>query len=44
MEFSKYENFKETTQKLEERLLFGCYPELEQYPDWNDKINYLKEI
>ena len=44
MEFSKYENFKETTQKLEERLLFGSYPELEQYPDWNDKINYLKEI
>lgn len=44
MEFTKYENFKETTQKLEERLLFGSYPELEQYPDWNDKINYLKEI
>lgn len=44
MEFNKYENFKETTQKLEERLLFGSYPELEQYSDWNDKINYLKEI
>ncbi len=44
MEFAKYENFKETTQKLEERLLFGSYPELEQYSDWNDKINYLKEI
>lgn len=44
MEFNKYENFKETTQKLEERLLFGSYPELEQYLDWNDKINYLKEI
>jgi predicted AAA+ superfamily ATPase len=44
MEFAKYENFKQTTQKLEERLLFGSYPELEQYPDWNDKINYLKEI
>jgi predicted AAA+ superfamily ATPase len=44
MEFSKYQNLKETTQKLEERLLFGSYPELEQYPDWNDKISYLKEI
>jgi predicted AAA+ superfamily ATPase len=44
MEFAKYENFKETTQKIEERLLFGSYPELEQYSDWNDKINYLKEI
>jgi predicted AAA+ superfamily ATPase len=44
MEFSEYENYKETTNKLEERLLFGSYPELEQYPDWNDKISYLKEI
>lgn len=44
MEFSKYENHKETIQKLQERLLFGSYPELEQYPDWNDKINYIKEI
>ena len=41
MEFAKHENFKETTLKLEERLLFGSYPELEQYPDWNDKISYL---
>lgn len=44
MEFANYENLKETTQKLGERLLFGSYPELEQYPDWNDKINYIKEI
>lgn len=44
MEFANYENYKETTQKLEERLLFGSYPELEQYPEWKDKINYLKEI
>jgi predicted AAA+ superfamily ATPase len=43
-EFSEFENYKETTIKLEERLLFGAYPELEQYPDWNDKINYIKEI
>ncbi len=44
MEFSEFENYKETTVKLEERLLFGSYPELEQYPDWKDKITYLKEI
>ncbi len=44
MEFSNIENYKETTAKLEERLLFGSYPELEQYPDWNDKIDYIKEI
>jgi uncharacterized protein len=44
MEFANHENYKETTQKLEERLLFGSYPELEQYPDWKDKISYLKEV
>ena len=44
MEFSKNENYKETTQKLEERLLFGSYPELEQYQEWKDKISYIKEI
>ncbi|MEC4003536.1 ATP-binding protein [Flavobacterium sp. SUN052] len=44
MEFSTQENYKITTSKLEERMLFGSYPELEQYPDWNDKINYIKEI
>ena len=44
MEFSKQENYKTTTSKLEERMLFGSYPELEQYPDWTDKINYIKEI
>jgi len=44
IEYSEFENYKETTQKLEERLLFGSYPELEQYPNWNDKINYIKEI
>jgi predicted AAA+ superfamily ATPase len=44
LEFSKFENYRETVGKLEERLLFGSYPELEQYPDWKDKQNYLNEI
>ena len=44
MEFSKQENYRTTSSKLEERMLFGSYPELEQYPDWTDKINYIKEI
>ena len=44
MEFSEFQNYKETTIKLEERLIFGSYPELEQYPDWNNKISYLKKI
>ena len=44
MEFTKQEDYKETISKLEERMLFGSYPELEQYPDWNVKTDYLKEI
>ena len=44
MEFSQFENYKQTTEKLEERLLFGGYPELTQYDSWNEKIVYLKEI
>jgi predicted AAA+ superfamily ATPase len=28
IEFSNYENYKNTAEKLEERLLFGGYPEL----------------
>jgi predicted AAA+ superfamily ATPase len=44
IEFSEYENYKQTTENLEQRLLFGSYPELEQYPDWNDKQDYLFEI
>jgi uncharacterized protein len=44
LEFAPYENFKQTTEKLEERLLFGSYPELEQYTTWDEKKNYLFEI
>jgi len=44
MEFSVQENYKQTTENLEERLLFGGYPELIQYPDWEDKKEYLFEI
>lgn len=44
MEFAEYENFKQTSQHLEQRLLFGGYPELEQYLDWNEKQDYLFEI
>jgi len=43
IEFSEKENYKQTIENLEQRLLFGGYPELEQYPDWGDKkITYLK--
>lgn len=44
MEFSLYENYSETISKLEERLIFGSYPELGEYSNWEDKESYLKEI
>jgi len=44
IEFSQFENYKQTTEKLEERLIFGGYPELTQYDSWNEKTVYLKEI
>jgi hypothetical protein len=44
MEFATDEDYMKTTSKLEERLIFGGYPELEQYEDWNEKINYLDGI
>lgn len=44
MEFAEVENFKQTTENLEEKLLFGGYPELVQYENWEDKKDYLFEI
>ena len=44
MEFSIQENYKQTTENLEERLLFGGYPELVHYEDWVEKKEYLYEI
>ena len=44
IEFSQQENYKQTTENLEKRLLFGSYPELEQYENWDDKEDYIYEI
>ncbi|WP_051234347.1 ATP-binding protein [Flavobacterium denitrificans] len=44
IEFSQKENYKQTIENLEERLLFGGYPELIQYDNWEDKKDYLFEI
>jgi predicted AAA+ superfamily ATPase len=44
MEFSPYQNYLTTTEKLEERMIFGSYPELEHLSDWKDKENYLYGI
>ncbi len=44
LEFSPHENYFDTVGKLEERLIFGSYPELEQFIDWNEKASYLEGI
>ena len=44
MEFSEFENYKNTNDNLEMRLIYGGYPELEQYESWYDKKEYLQEI
>jgi uncharacterized protein len=44
IEFAEKENYKQTTENLEQRLIFGSYPELEQYDDWENKEDYIGEI
>ncbi len=44
IEFSQHENYKDTTENLEQRMIFGAYPELEQYETWQEKQEYLMEI
>jgi len=44
MEFALEEDYLTTRTKLEERLIFGAYPELEEHEDWNEKIEYLNGI
>lgn len=43
VELSSKENYLQTIQNLENRLIFGSYPELEFLKTNNEKINYLKE-
>jgi predicted AAA+ superfamily ATPase len=44
IEFSKTENYLETKSNLEDRLIFGSYPEVSKIINREDKISYLKEI
>lgn len=44
LEFSQKENYVETLSFLEEKLIFGGYPELTHLNNQQDKIEYLKEI
>ncbi|HNW90765.1 MAG TPA: ATP-binding protein [Bacteroidales bacterium] len=44
MEFSKVENPVQTNSRLEERLIFGTYPELQECADRTAKSSYLNEL
>ncbi|MEX0812380.1 MAG: ATP-binding protein [Chitinophagales bacterium] len=44
MELNNLENYLDTKSKLEERLIFGAYPELEKYESWDEKGDYLESI
>ena len=44
MEFSTIENLPQTKANLEERLIYGGYPELVHLPDHKKKQRYLKEL
>lgn len=44
IEFSKTENYLQIKGNLEDRLIFGGYPELSKISNKQDKINYLKDI
>jgi uncharacterized protein len=43
-ELKAYENALETTQKLEEKLIYGCYPEVYTLPTVAEKQAYLNEL
>ena len=44
IEFQTFENYAESRARLEERLIYGGYPELLLLKKTNEKISYLKEI
>jgi uncharacterized protein len=44
LELSQSESILETTSRLEERMIFGGYPEVWQYADRHARISYLKEL
>lgn len=44
MEYSTNESMVQTRAKLEERLIYGCYPELVHLPSNQEKATYLNEM
>lgn len=43
-EFSQKESIIESTGKLQERMILGCYPELIHLHERKEKVTYLKEL
>ncbi|MCE7063714.1 ATP-binding protein [Dyadobacter sp. CY326] len=44
LELAQKENFLETRQNLENRLVFGCYPDVVQLTDSGEQTDYLKGL
>ncbi len=44
LEYAAAENSLQTAQNLEERLIYGSYPELLHIPDFKEKQTYLNEL
>lgn len=44
LEFARYENIIESRSRLEERLVYGSYPELIHIPGPEEKKDYLREL
>jgi uncharacterized protein len=44
MEFAKYEDYKQSLDNLEDRLIYGSYPELQQVSTPKQKEDYLNDL
>ena len=44
LEIGEDENYAETVQHLDERLIFGCYPEVFQFSSYQEKSVYLQQL
>lgn len=44
VEIGKHETYAQTSKNLEERLIFGSYPELHQIQNWSEKVEYLDNL
>lgn len=43
-ELAQYEDYKQTLENLEERLIYGGYPEVQQLPTYKKKEDYLNDL